>query len=116
MSPLLKSFLKRLLLIVIPIVALYFYAQMAFEANSRREHRTDAGLGIAFLATGLLLVLFLVFLVDIIKKIRIKNYNIVKIDAVFLLILSTPIAYLICQITSRNCFCTSIIKIGDSLF
>ncbi len=116
MSPPLKSFLKRLLLIVIPIVALYLYAQMAFEANSHREHRTDAGLGIAFMTTGLLLILFLVFLVDIITKIRIKNYNIVKIDSVFLLILSTPIAYLICQITSRNCFCTSIINFNDSMF
>ncbi|MFN3020282.1 hypothetical protein ACK1KB_04745 [Chryseobacterium sp. TY3] len=116
MSPPLKSFLKRLLLVVIPIIALYLYAQMAFEANSHLEHRTDAGLGIAFMTTGLLLILFQVFLVDIITKIRIKNYNIVKIDAVFLLILSTPIAYLICQITSRNCFCTSIINSNDAMF
>lgn len=116
MSPLLKSFLKRLLLIVIPLFALYFYAQMAFEANNQREHHTDAGLGIAFMATGLLLILLAFFLVDFIKKIRAKNYNIVKIDAFFLLILCMPIAYLICQITSRNCFCRSIIKIGDSLF
>lgn len=116
MKPLLKSFLKRLMLIVLPIVALFFYAQIAFEANSQREHRTDAGLGIAFLATGLLFVLLLIFIADFFKKLRLKNYNIVKIDVIFLLILSTPIAYLICQITSRNCFCTSIIELGDSLF
>lgn len=116
MKPLLKSFLKRLMLIVIPVTALYFYAQMAFEANSQREHRTDVGLGIAFLATGLLLALLVIFLFDIIKKIRAKNYNLVKVDTIFLLILLCPIAYLICQITSRNCFCTSIINIGDSLF
>ncbi|WP_300673340.1 hypothetical protein [Soonwooa sp.] len=116
MKPLLKSFLKRLLLIVIPLVALYFYAQMAFKHNMEREHPTDVGLGIAFLATGLLLVLLLIFLFDIFKKLKVKNYNIVKIDAFFLLFLSAPIAYLICQITSRDCFCTAVINIGDSIF
>ena len=106
----LKHFLVRFLIIVVPLAGLYFYAQMAFEANSQREHPTDAGLGIAYLLLFFLFILFVGFLFDFIIKFRTKQFKIVWIDLSFLLIFTISIIYLVCLMTSRDCFCSWIIE------
>lgn len=106
----LKHFLIRLLIILVPLVGSYFYAQIAFEENRQREHRTDAGFGIAFLLIFFLFILFVGFLFDFIIKLRTKQFKIVWIDLSFLLIFTIPIMYLVCLMTSRDCFCSWIIE------
>ncbi len=57
-----KHIIIRILAIAIPLLLLYFYSEMVFEANRQREHRTDAGLGIVFLLVFVLIILMVVLL------------------------------------------------------
>ena len=91
MAPLLKSILKRLLLLIIPYCGLYVYTQFAFEKDSQREHYSNAGLGIAVFGMGILTLLILIFLVDLFRKIRSKNRKLIIVDLVFLSVLSIPL-------------------------
>ena len=114
-----KSFFLRLLITTSPLLALYLYAQIAFEANRQREHRTDTGLGVAFLLIFILLVLFVGFAFDLSKKAKIKNRKIVLIDIFFLLLLTTPLLYFGCLMFSNGCFCdwiTNLIWMMNSNF
>jgi purine-cytosine permease-like protein len=85
--------LIRFLIVAVPLLLLYFYAQMAFKANRQREHPTDAGLGIAFLLVFILTALFIGFVADFIKCLRRKQYQTVWIDFGFLLLFTIPILY-----------------------
>lgn len=100
-----KPFIIRLLIVAVPLLLLYFYAGIAFEANRRKEHPTDAGLGIAILLSFILIILFIGFTVDFIKNLRRKQYKIAGFDFCLLLLFTIPIIYIGCLMTSRECFC-----------
>ena len=65
---LLKNFLIRLFVVIVPILGLYYYSEIAFEANRNREHRTDVGLGMAIFLFFILFFLFVGFTIDIIIR------------------------------------------------
>jgi len=102
---LIKPILIRLLTVAVPLLILYFYAQMAFKANRQREHPTDAGLGIAVLLVFILVVLAIGFITDFIKCLRRKQCKTAWIDFGFLLLFTIPILYIGCLMASRDCFC-----------
>ncbi|WP_312393227.1 hypothetical protein [Chryseobacterium sp.] len=106
-----KLFFIRLIIVVIPLSALYFYAQMAFESNRKKEHPTDVGLGIAILLFFILLFLSIGFLIDFIKNILKKEYKIALLNIPFLLFFLLPILYIGCQMTGSGCFCSWIINV-----
>jgi hypothetical protein len=81
----LKSFLKRLFIVSIPILGLYYYSEIAFKANRQKEHPTDVGLGIAIFLFFILFFLFLGFTIDTIIRFVKKEYKIVLINVIFLL-------------------------------
>jgi purine-cytosine permease-like protein len=110
---LIKPILIRFLIVVLPLLILYFYSQMAFKANREREHPTDAGLGIAFLLVFILIVLAIGFVADFIKCLRRKQYKTAWIDFCFLLLFTIPILYIGCLMTSRDCFCGWLIDTID---
>lgn len=112
---LVKPFLIRLLIVTVPLLGLYIFAQMAFKANRSSEHPTDPGLGIAFLLVFMLIVLFIGFIVDFIRRLINKQYQLVTVDSFFLLLFVIPIAYIGCLIGSRDCFCKWIIDTVDFL-
>lgn len=107
---LLKAFLVRLFCATIPLLAIYAYAEMAFRANRKSEHPTDVGLGIAMLLTLVATALFIGFLVDLVKKLRLKDYKTALIDVAFLIPFVLVITYIVCQMTSRECLCGWLIK------
>jgi hypothetical protein len=94
MNNLLKHFLIRLLIVAIPLTALYFFAQMSFEANKRREHPVDAGLGIAILLFFILCLLFIGLVIDSAYRIRKRQNKIALTNLPFLLLFSIPIVYI----------------------
>lgn len=95
----------RILAVVIPLLLLYFYSEMAFEANRQREHRTDVGLGIAFLLVFVLIILMVGFITDSIIRIYKKQYSIVLINVPFLLLFLIPVLYISCQFSSEAFYC-----------
>lgn len=109
-----KPFLIRLLIVIIPLATLYFYAEIAFEANRKREHPTDVGLGIAFLLMFILLILFIGFLTDFIIRLRKKEHKIAIFDISFLSLFLFHILYFGCLMGSNceDCFCNHIINLG----
>lgn len=110
---LIKSILIRFLIVAVPLLLLYGYAQMAFKANRQKEHPTDVGLGIAFLLVFILIALFIGFVVDFIKSLRYKQYSTAWVDFSFLLLFTIPILYIGCLIASRDCFCGWLIDTID---
>lgn len=108
----LKSVLKRLLISGVPFILLYFYSQFAIAANMQREHRTDVGLGIAFLFFFIMIILFIGFMVDLLQRLRRKEYQIAMTDVPFLLAFLFLILYIGCLMTSRACFCNWMIDFG----
>lgn len=111
----LKQFLIRLTIVTIPLIGLYFYAQLTFEANQQKEHRTDVGLGIAILLVLLLLLLFIGFVIDFIVKLQKKEYKIALTDVPFLLAFIFFIFYFGCLLMGdycEDCFCNHIINLG----
>lgn len=109
----LKPFLIRFLVVAIPLLGIYIFAQIASGANRRREHPTDVGLGIAFLSVFAFLVLFVGFAIDFAIRIRRKQRLQVWMDVFFLFLFTIPIAYIICLIASRECFCKWLIDTID---
>ena len=93
---LLKSFLIRLFVVIVPLLGLYYYSEIAFEANRNREHPTDVGLGMAVFLFFILLFLFVGFTIDIIIRFVKKEYKIVMIDTIFLL----PFVFLLLYIAT----------------
>ncbi|MFV0539822.1 MAG: hypothetical protein ACK5MZ_01110 [Aestuariibaculum sp.] len=69
-----RHFLARLLIFAILCLVVYLFAQNAIETNSRKVHRGDVGLGIAILIFNVLLVMGITLLIDIIYRIRKKQY------------------------------------------
>ncbi|MCS4301544.1 hypothetical protein [Chryseobacterium sp. BIGb0232] len=110
-----KLFLKRLLITAIPLVSLYIFAEIAFQNNREREHPTDAGLGIAFLLTFILFVLFIGFLTDFIIRLRKKEYRTALTDLPFLLCFIFPALYLACLWGGGDGFCSWIIATARNL-
>jgi predicted permease len=110
---LIKPFLIRLLIVAVPLLGLYCFAQMAFKANRSSEHPTDPGLGIAFLLIFILIILFIGFIIDFIRRLRYKQYQLAAIDSFFLLLFMIPIVYIGCLIASRDCFCKWLIDTID---
>lgn len=100
-----KPFIIRLLFVAIPLLLLYFYAQIEFKANMQKEHPTDVGFGIAILLVFILIILFIGFLVDFIKNLRRKQYKIARFDFFLLLLFTIPVLYIGCLMKSRECFC-----------
>ncbi|WP_211196184.1 hypothetical protein [Flavobacterium sp. H122] len=92
----LKSFLKRLFIVIVPFLGLYYYSEIAFEANRQKEHPTDAGLGIAVFLFFILFFLFLGFIIDTILRIVKKEHKTVLINIIFLL----PFLFLILYIAT----------------
>lgn len=110
---LLKAFLLRLLIVSIPLLALYCYAEIAFEANRKKEHPTDAGLGIVVLLAFILIILFVGFLVDLLVRLSKKEYKIALINVPFLIPFVIFIIYIGCLMASRECFCGWLIDTID---
>lgn len=106
-----KAFLIRLLITAIPLLALYAYAEIAFQANREKEHPTDVGLGIAILLAFIAMALFIGFLADLILRLVRKEYKIALINIPFLIPFIIIITYISCQMTSRECFCGWLIKV-----
>lgn len=104
----LKNFLIRLLLIALPLIGFYFYSEMAFEANRQKEHPTDVGLGIALLLFFILVLISIGLTVDLIVRIKRKQYKTALTDIPFLMLFSIPILYINCQMGSycEDCFCS----------
>lgn len=88
-----KFFLKRLLIVTIPLLGLYYYSELAFEANRQKEHPTDVGLGIAVYLFIILFIIFLVFTIDTINRLLKKEYKTLMINMVFLLPIIILIIY-----------------------
>ncbi|WP_268849363.1 hypothetical protein [Flavobacterium aestivum] len=102
----LVHFFARFLILSIPLVGLYFFAQMSFKANREREHPVDAGLGIAFLLFFILCAMFIGLTIDSAYRIRKKQFNIALTNLPFFLLFTLPILYLYCQIGyCEDCFC-----------
>lgn len=80
-----KSFLKRLFIVCVPLLALYFYSEIALKANREREHPSDAGLGIAILLFFILFILFIGFIIDTLLRFRKKEYQTLIVNTIFLL-------------------------------
>lgn len=100
-----KHIIIRILAVAIPLLLLYFYSEMAFEANRQREHRTDVGLGIAFLLVFILIILMVGFITDSIVRIYKKQYSIALINIPFLLLFLIPVLYISCQFSSEAFYC-----------
>ncbi|REC44498.1 hypothetical protein [Chryseobacterium sp. 5_R23647] len=100
-----KHIIIRILAVAIPLLLLYFYSEMAFEANRQREHRTDVGLGIAFLLVFVLIILMVGFITDSIIRIYKKEYSIALINVPFLLLFLIPVLYISCQFSSEAFYC-----------
>lgn len=111
-----NHFLIRLLIVVIPLTAIYFFAKLAFEENRRKEHPTDVGLGIAIISFNVFIILFIGFLVEFIKRIKKKQYDIALIDVLFLLLFFVPILYIHCQMGGCcNFFCDGFINLVSKM-
>ncbi|MBO6200927.1 MAG: hypothetical protein J6N74_04830 [Chryseobacterium sp.] len=108
-----KAFLLRLLIVAIPLLVLYFYAEIAFEANRKKEHPTDAGLGIVVLLAFILIILFGGFLIDLLVRLSRKEYKIALINVPFLIPFVIFIIYIACLMASRECFCGWLIDTID---
>jgi len=108
MKKILIHFFARLLIISVPLLALYLFAEMSFKANREKEHPTDVGLGIAIVLFMLLCFLCFGLLIDSIYRIRRKEYGIALTNLPFLLLFSLPILYINCKMGSycEDCFCS----------
>lgn len=101
----LRPFLIRTVFTVIPLLLLYGFAEYSFVQSRKMEHRGDAGLGIAFLLTAILFILFAGYLIDIIVKFRKKQFSVMWIDVAFLIPVLVVILYFVCMIANPFCFC-----------
>ena len=102
---LLKAFLIRLSIVAIPLLALYFYAEIAFQANRKKEHPTDVGLGMVILLAFILIILLVGFLTDSVVRLSRKEYKIALINLPFLIPFAIFIIYISCLMASRECLC-----------
>ncbi|WP_315057028.1 hypothetical protein [Chryseobacterium indoltheticum] len=100
-----KHIIIRILAVAVPLLLLYFYSEMAFEANRQREHRTDVGLGIAFLLVFVLIILLVGFITDFIVRIYKKQYSIAMINVPFLLLFLIPVLYISCLFSREAFYC-----------
>ena len=100
-----KHIVIRILAVAIPLLLLYFYSEMAIEANRQREHRTDVGLGIAFMLAFVLIILMVGFITDSIVRIFKKQYSIALINVPFLLLFLIPVLYISCKFSCEVFYC-----------
>ncbi|KAA0127399.1 hypothetical protein FY557_13570 [Chryseobacterium sp. SN22] len=95
-----KNFLIRLLIIGTPLLVLYGYSQAVFEANRKKEHPTDAGLGIAYLLFIILALMITGLITDLIIRIRNKQYAAAASDLPFIILFLIPVLYILYQMKS----------------
>ena len=107
---LLKAFTVRLLIVVIPLIAYYFYTEIAFKANRESEHPVDAGLGMVILLAFILIIMCIGFIVDLLVRLSRKEYKIALINLPFLIPFVIFIIYIACLMSSRECFCGWLIE------
>ena len=110
---LLKAFLIRLLIVAVPLILLYIYSIIALEANRKKEHPTDAAMGIILLLAFILFLLFIGFMFDLIKRLVKKEYKTALINIPFLIPFGVFIVYIGCLMSSRECLCGWLIKTID---
>jgi len=107
----LLHFFARFFIMSIPLLGLYFFAQMSFENNRKSEHPVDAGLGIAILLFFILCFFFIGLSIDFIYRIWKKQYTIALTDVPFLLLFTLPILFIHCQMGyCEDCFCESFLE------
>nr|WP_314491110.1 hypothetical protein [uncultured Chryseobacterium sp.] len=102
---LIKHVLIRILVVVIPLTALYLFSIWAFEENRHKEHPTDVGLEIAVLLASILFFLFIIFLIDFIIRLVRKEYKIAVTDIPFLLLFLIPCLYISCLFSGEGFYC-----------
>ncbi|MBO0592503.1 hypothetical protein I2486_13940 [Cellulophaga sp. E16_2] len=113
----LKKIIVRIVIIALPLVTLYAYFLMESEANSRKEHPTDVGLGIAIMLFFILTVLVIGFSIDLIKRLHKKHYKVAFIDLSFLSLFILPILYINCQMGGCcDDFCDGYINFMNRVF
>lgn len=115
MKKTIKHIAIQLLIILLPLGGLYLFAQHTFEENSKRQHRTDAGLGIAILLFFILAILFIYFVANTIVKYRKKEYKLLAINCVFLLIFALSILNIHCLIGGELFICDNFLNFIDQL-
>lgn len=116
MQKIIKHITIQLLIIIIPLGGLYLFAQHIFAENRNREHPTDAGLGIAILLFFILIVLFIYFIVNTFIKYRKREYKLLTINCVFILIFTLPILNIHCLMGGKLFFCDDFLNFIDELF
>lgn len=92
-----KQFLRRLLIVFMPLFCFYLVSLHSIAENSKKIHRGDVGLGLAVLLFFILAVLLIGFCIDFIYRIRKKQYKIALTDVPFLLLFIIPFLYIHCQ-------------------
>ncbi|MDR2235894.1 MAG: hypothetical protein LBE92_07200 [Chryseobacterium sp.] len=110
-----KPFLIRLLITAIPLIVIWFWADMAFKANRQKEHPTDVGLGMAVVLFFVLAALLFGFITDCIARLIKKDYKTALIDLPFLIFFLLPILYLNCLWSGGGDFCEWLTHITDTL-
>ncbi len=110
MKKIVKHFIKKLLLILLPLGGLYILAQISFEENRQSKHPVDAGLGIAILLFFILLILFVIFFIDAIKQYKKKEYELMGITIFFLLLFAIPILKILCLMRGGGFFCDTLLR------
>ncbi|KPE51038.1 hypothetical protein [Chryseobacterium indologenes] len=107
--------LIRLLITAIPLIGLYFWAEMAFRANREKEHPTDVGMGVALMLIFVLSALFFGFITDFITRLVKKDYRVALTDVPFLLAFIVPILYLSCLWSDGDGFCKCLTTTMDKI-
>ena len=74
------------------MLLLYFYSEIAIEANRKRKHRADVGLGIAIIFV--LIILMIGFITDFVIRISKKQYSIAVNDVPFLILFLVRVLYI----------------------
>jgi len=90
-------FIKRVLIVAIPLVCLYFFSMYSIAENNKKLHKGDVGLGLAILLFFILAILLIGFIIDLIYRLRRKQYKIAWTNVPFLLLFLIPISYIHCQ-------------------
>jgi len=103
-------FIKRVFIIASPLACLFFYAENAFAENQKKEHPTDVGLGIAILLFFILSILVVIFLADVLKHFKQREFVLLAIDVFFLILLYIPILNIHCLMGGDFFFCEALLS------
>ncbi|WP_075343365.1 hypothetical protein [Tenacibaculum agarivorans] len=112
MKKLILYVIRKLLVIVIPLLCLYVYAQLVFAENHKKEHPTDVGLGIAIVLFFILSILVVIFLADVLKHFKQREFVLLAIDVFFLILLCIPVLNIDCLMGGDFFFCEELLSIS----